>query len=108
VTLTIKDEDLLRSAEGKSKLLENRTRVCIYFSRFSASYSTELTFEDFFVDGNFEIKYYTFSDLTTFLENMRQHQQHRCLEIFNKISSQEILAPCRKFLLSDLIYRNAI
>jgi hypothetical protein len=31
------------------------------------------------------------------LENV---QQHRCQEIFNKISSQEIFLPCRKFLSS--------
>jgi hypothetical protein len=39
--------------------------------------------------------------LVPVLENVRQRQQHRCQEIFNKISSQEnLLALCRKFLLS--------
>jgi hypothetical protein len=34
----------------------------------------------------------------TLLENVQQSQQHRCQEIFNKISSQEILLhPARNF-----------
>jgi hypothetical protein len=46
--------------------------------------------------------------LSAGLGNVRQRQQHRCQEIFNKISSQEIFLHLAGNFLSPLIYWNAI